>query len=83
MIHSMSGGVIKDPGSYTFVRVLVDGDDFARWYVTDLDIEEGDRVRVPAKQSTAVGTVMRVERDVSGQVTPVPLKSAKKIICRM
>ncbi len=81
MIHSMSGGIIKDVGSYTFVRVLVDGEEFPRWYITDIfDIEENDRVEVPYGSSAAVGSVVRVEYNVSGQVTPVPIKSAKKII---
>ena len=37
MIHSMSGGVIKDAGSYTFVKVRFDDDGIA-WYITDFDV---------------------------------------------
>lgn len=83
MIHSMSGGVIKDAGSYTFVKVRFDGEDAAFWYIADMPIAEGDRVKAPRGSLGApfTGTVTRVEFGVSGQVTPVPLRSAKRIIC--
>lgn len=82
MIHSMSGGVIKDAGSHTFVKVLFDGEDTPFWYVTDLFVEQGDMVKAPRgrENAPAIGTVVRVEQNVSGQVTPIPLRSAKRII---
>lgn len=82
MIHSMSGGIISDAGSYTFVKVAFD-DGGMFWYVTEEPAEEGDVVKVPRGMSNAAttGRVVRVERGVSGQVTPVPLKSAKRVIC--
>lgn len=85
MIHSMSGGVIRDQGSYIFVKVALDGDPAPRWYIAEFDVEEGDRVSVPIgrAQTPAPATVLRVESNVSGQVTPVPLRSAKKIIAKL
>lgn len=81
MIHSMSGGIIKDAGSYTFVKIKFDGDETPRWYISDFDAEEGDRVTAPdANNRPAQATVVRVERNVSGQVAPVPVRRAKKII---
>lgn len=84
MIHSMSGGVIKDAGSYTFVKVKFD-DDGVAWYITDFEVVEGDRVKAP-RGIGGVSTpakVMKVEYNVSGQVTPIPLRSAKKLICKI
>ncbi len=82
MIHSMSGGVIKDVGSYTFVKVVFDGDETPHWYISDFAVAEGDRVSAPRGRADmpAAATVVKVENNVSGQVTPVPLRSAKKLI---
>ncbi len=81
MIHSMSGGIISDPGKYTFVKVKLDGEDTPYWYICDFDVEEGDRVKAPrgAAAIPTPATVIRVERNVSGQVTPIPVKRAKKL----
>lgn len=84
MIHSMSGGVIKDAGAYTFVKVRFDDGGIA-WYITDFDVAEGDRVKAPRGMQN-VGTpaaVVKVEYNVNGQVTPVPLKRVKKLICKL
>lgn len=80
MIHSMSGGVIKDPGSYTFVKAEFDDGTLA-WYISDFAVEEGDTVSAPrGRLDTATpARVVKVEAGVSGQVTPVPLRSAKRI----
>lgn len=85
MIHSMSGGIILDYGSFVFVKAQADGESAPRWYISDIELEEGDRVRVPTGKVgvQACATVLRVERNVSGQVTPVPLKSAKRVICKL
>ena len=84
MIHSMSGGVIKDTGSYTFVKILFDGEETPRWYISEFDLDEGDRVTAPDfNNRVAPATVVRVERNVSGQVTPVPVRRAKKIISKI
>lgn len=82
MIHSMSGGVIKDAGSYTFVKVAFDGESVSYWYISEMEVSEGDMVKVPrgASGTPTVGTVVRVERGVNGQVTPIPLRSAKRVI---
>lgn len=83
MIHSMSGGILNDAGSYTFVKVKFDGSDASYWYISDMPVEEGDTVKAPrgAGGAIALGKVVRVENAVSGQVTPVPLRSAKRIVC--
>ncbi len=47
MIHSMSGGIIKDPGSYTFVKIAFDDDPEKTpyWYVSDFSVAEGGHAR--------------------------------------
>lgn len=82
MIHSMSGGILSELGSYTFVKVAFDGMPAPYWYVADFDVQEGDRVKAPygASNAARVGTAVKVERNVGGQVTPVPLNRVKRLI---
>ena len=81
MIHSMSGGILSDVGSYTFVKVVFDGDQTPYWYVADFDVEVGDRVVAPRGRADIPTecTVVKVEHNVNGQVTPVPLNRVKKL----
>ena len=83
MIHSMSGGVLSEYGTYTFVKVKFDGDDRPYWYVSDFEVEEGDRVSAPFGTTNKPATVLRVEHNVSGQVSPVPIRRAKKLIAKL
>ncbi len=85
MIHSMSGGMLSEYGSYTFVKIVFDGDERPYWYVSDLDVEIGDRVSAPFGASGAgkPATVLKVERNVSGQVAPVPIKRVKRLIAKL
>lgn len=80
MIHSLSGGIIKDAGSYTFVKV--EFDDGTRWYISDFPVEQGDKVCAPFGKADMpkIGVAVKVENNVSGQVTPIPVKAAKKLI---
>ena len=86
MIHSMSGGIIKDAGTYTFVKVVFDDDETKTpyWYISDFSVEVGDSVSAPRGKANmvAIATVVKVETNVNGQVTPVPLRSAKKLIAK-
>lgn len=85
MIHSMSGGVLDEYGTYTFVKVRLDGDERPYWYVCDFQVSEGDRVLAPFGVS-GVGRpalVMRVEQNVSAQVSPIPIKRAKKLLRKL
>lgn len=82
MIHSLSGGIIKDVESYTFVKVVFDGDPTPRWYISDFHVEEGDRVSAPTGKADMpkTGVAVKVENNVNGQVTPIPVRQAKKLI---
>lgn len=85
MIHSMSGGVLSEYGTYTFVKVKFDDDERPYWYVSDFEVNEGDRVSAPfgAGGCGKVATVLRVEKNVSGQVAPIPIKRAKKLLRKL
>lgn len=81
----MSGGVLSEYGSYTFAKVKFDGAETPYWYVSDFDVQEGDRVSAPfgAGNLSKPATVVKVETNVSGQVAPVPIKRVKKLICKL
>ncbi len=85
MIHSMSGGVLSESGSYTFVKIKFDGEDKPYWYISEFDVEEGDRVSAPHGVSGLgkPAVVVKVEHNVSGQVAPVPVKRAGKLLYKI
>lgn len=85
MIHSMSGGVLSEYGTYTFAKVVFDGEAAPFWYISEFDVEAGDRVTAPRGASGAPkpATVVKVERNVSGQVAPVPIKRVKKLTAKL
>jgi len=82
MIHSLAGGVIKDNTPQDIAKVRMENGDI-RWYLCDgLDAKGGDKVLVPSSASVhgEVGEVMRVDKNVSPQVSPIPIKRMKAII---
>lgn len=87
MIHYMGGGVLSEYGSYTFVKAVFDADEQKRpyWFVAEFDVDEGDRVLAPygAAGLGKPATVVKVERNVSGQVAPVPPKRARRLINKL
>ena len=85
MIHSMSGGVLSEYGTYTFAKVKFDDDERPYWYVCDFEVQEGDIVSAPfgAGGLGKPATVLRVEQNVSGQVSPIPIKRAKKLLRKL
>ena len=84
MIHSLSGGVIRDYGSFVFVKVVFEENpERPYWYISEFEVEEGDTVTAPLGGEVKRAKVVRVEDNVSGQVTPIPLRSAKKLIAKI
>lgn len=87
MIHSMGGGILSEYGSYTFAKVAFDDAAEKRpyWYVAEFDVQENDKVLAPfgAGGIGKPATVIKVEHNVSGQVSPVPIKRVKKLICKI
>jgi len=88
MIHSLAGGKIKDLEYADFVKVRFDylGESKVGWYTTDLiDLNLGDKVAVPygSPATEVVGTVEKIERNLSSQLSPIPIKRARKIIKKL
>lgn len=86
MIHSLAGGKIRDLAMADFAKVeILDGTltGAIRWYIFDiLDLKISDLVLVPVglKNETCTAKVLKIERNLSAQVSPIPIKSAKSII---
>ena len=78
MIHSLSGGVIAENGTYTFAKVEIDGAPY--WFLSPFPVREGDRVLAPFGRGDLPreGIVRRVET-ASAQCAPVPMNRAKEL----
>ena len=77
MIHSMSGGILAENESYTFVKVEAEGT--PRWYLSPTSkIKAGDSVLVPFSGRTITGKVLRVE-ECTRQTAPVPVKRVQSV----
>ena len=73
MIHSLAGGVIKDGGMHTFVKV--ENGAGAIWLLCDdFSVEVGDTVVYEGKDGWLKrGIAVKVDKNVSGQTPPVPI----------
>ena len=86
MIHSLAGGKIKDLDFADFVKVeILEGLDAGKimWFITDIiELNVGDKVLVPVgfSNSPTVAKVLKIERNLSSQLSPIPIKRAKEII---
>lgn len=83
MIHSMSGGVLRNVQGYIYVFVAykdVFGEEVKRWFISPTaSIKAGDRVEIPVRNATAAGEVLRVE-NVTEQTAPFPVKRTAEIV---
>ena len=83
MIHSLSGGVIKDNEPVNFAKVkLIDNGQIAWFLSTHLpQLQVNDTVLVPYGTTSELckAIVIRIDAQISPQVTPIPLKRAKPI----
>ncbi len=82
MVHSMSGGVVREKKYFDFAKVRISSTGDILWYISKIkSLNEGDVVEVPYgsldEQTEAV--VLRIDRHISQQVTPIPVKRAKCI----
>lgn len=81
MIHSMCGGTTCEVKHYDFAKVEIENEGIF-WYVSTIcDLKEGDRVRVPyGRLETLVeAKVLRIDKNVSSQTSPISLKRARYI----
>ena len=85
MIHSMSGWVMSDIQFLNFAKVEIDGEGVF-WYISNIiDLEENDLVLVPFGNYNELkkGKVLRIDKNVSSQNAPVPVKRMKEISQRL
>ena len=86
MIHSLAGGRIQDDKHSDFAKVEIAQGNLAGkifWYKTDIaGLQVGDDVIVPFGQDNLriAGKVVRIDKNVSNSVAPIPSKKAKSII---
>lgn len=85
MIHSMAGGRLQNVSynDYAKVKILTGanaGDIY--WYLSIAGVSAGNIVKIPVgiTNQPEEGEVLRVDKNVSSQMSPVPFKRAKKII---
>ena len=87
MIHSLSGGVVKDKIICDLVKVKINDPFLDRqiyWYIcNNKDVIVGDVVLVPFGNKEVKATVLRIDKNVNEQASPIPLKRAKEIICKV
>ena len=78
MIHSLSGGVIAENGSYLFAKVEILGTPY--WYLAPFSVEAGDRVLAPLGREARLveGTVLRTEL-CNAQTAPFPMNRVKAL----
>ncbi len=84
MIHSLAGGSLKDLEYASFAKVEILSGIFAGdkyWYIACGQEIEGSVVLVPiGKNNTLVeAKVLRIDKNISAQVAPIPIKRAKRV----
>ncbi len=79
MIHSLSGGVIKDNFKHTFVKVELEGE--SAWYLSPTSkVAVGMRVSVPFGRGDFPrdGVIVKVE-EADAQCAPCPMNRVREI----
>ena len=81
MIHSLSGGTIKDIGFHNFAKVELKTGEIM-FFVYTIPLQIGDQVLVPVgKTNTPThATVLSLKPNVSDRLAPFPIKHMKEII---
>lgn len=84
MIHSLAGGNLGKVKFADFAKVqLLEGSNKNEiyWYVTKITLIENDVVLVPFGKNNALvkARVLRVDKNVSSQVSPIPFSHAKEV----
>lgn len=82
MIHSLSGGVIREKKYFDFAKVRFETGE-VYWFISTFpELKPGDKVVVPVGRDNVPteAFVLRIDKHISEQVSPIPAKRAKKII---
>lgn len=80
MIHSLAGGVIREKKCFDFAKVKLESGDIC-WYISNIfGLKEKDKVLVPFGKDKVKGEVLRIDKNVNEQMSPIPVKRAKEIL---
>lgn len=84
MIHSMAGGVLKENQKFDFAKVKLENGQIGFFICQDKSISVGDFVLVPFGKGDVLqkAEVLRIDKNVSEQVAPFPIKRMKKIFSK-
>ena len=86
MIHSLAGGKLQNVEYCDFAKVQLSQGNLAGkifWYKSNInDLKVGDDVIVPFGDGgmRIAGKVVKIDKNVSSQLSPIPYKRAKSII---
>ena len=79
MIHSTAGGTMREYHRYDYAKVEIDGT--MHFYLSPFkELKEGDVVLVEVENEIKEGKVIRVDKNISEQNFPIPVKRLGKII---
>lgn len=81
MIHSLSGGVVKETEFFDFAKVKFD-DGSSFWYICEIkNAKIGDFVFAPTGKNDVLvrAQIERIDRHINSQTSPFPIKRMKKI----
>ncbi len=87
MIHSLSGGIMKDKKVFDYVKVELQDDYYSGtfWYISNIKgLKEGDLVFVPFKNGdlSLKAKVLRVDKNVKEENFPIKTKKLGQIISK-
>ncbi len=87
MIHSLSGGIMKDKKVLDFAKVEILDDYYSGtfWYISNIkNLKENDIVLVPFKNGdiTLKAKVLRVDKNVKEDSAPIPVKRIGTILSK-
>ncbi len=88
MIHSLSGGIMKEKRTFDFAKVEILDDYYSGtfWYISNIrGLKENDVVLVPFKNGdiTLKAKVLRVDKNIKEDCAPLPIKRMGTIISKI
>ena len=85
MIHSLSGGVLDGDETHTVIKVKTEAEGKIGFYLCDeFRANVGDKIVVETRNGgTETGEVIKVDKNVSGKCSPIPVKRALKALKKL
>lgn len=81
MIHSLAGGKLQNVVNFSGAKVKVNKYEKNYWFINPFsNLKIGDNVLVPVGNEILLGEVIKIEDNISSQISPVPYKKMKEIL---